>query len=145
MEFRTCLKCGHEWKSNPTSVRPQCSECKSTRSVLSEDIPAHLKFKLEFNELKAELTEFKTVFNNFIQSHESEHKQMITFELQITHDIENLLFWKEVLKKRTDPPIPSKLKPFKNPEAGLQPLRKILPPKQARNIHNYCPTEIDKL
>jgi len=132
----TCLQCGYEWKSNLESTRPQCSKCLSTKNILSKDIPPQIKFKKEITELNREIVDLKNTVSQFIQSQKEDHDNLLKFELQVVHDIKDLLFWNEVLKTRTTPQGQPATHPI--PEPTLQPIhRPIIQPK--RNIHYRDP------
>jgi len=132
-QLRTCLKCGWEWNSNDESKRPQCSRCGSTKTILSKDIPPHLKFKKEIDALKDELYFLKDVIKQLSGSQEQSSTKFTEFELKVTHNLKDLLFWKNVFRERTDPPKHKKSPSSKNPESELRPVhRKILPPKQQK-------------
>jgi len=135
MQLRTCLKCGHEWKSNPVASRPQCSSCGSTNNILSKDIPPNITFEKELNALKTEITDLRNIIIQLSESYEDELNRLGKFELQVTHDLKNLLFWNNVLKERTTPLKPPNPAQVINKERNLGPIRHM-PLKKPRNIHN---------
>lgn len=132
----TCLGCGWEWKSNSNSTRPQCSKCKSTKNIPSEDIPPHLKFKKELDKINTDITEIQNIVNQFIAAHEHEHQRLTAFELQVTHDLKDLLFWNSVLKERTKPPQTPDLSKGTNAERELRLVRRPAPINKTPNVSN---------
>ena len=132
-QMLTCLSCGHEWKSNLNSTRPQCSECKSTKNIPSEDIPPHLKFKKELDKINEEIADLRSTVNQFISVHEDQHEHQTSFELQVTHSIKDLTFWTGVLKERTKPP---HTKPQLTSEGGLRSVRRPAPINKTPTVSN---------
>lgn|GEM_PF-4704623 len=134
----TCLKCDHEFRSNQDTKRPKCSKCGSTSVILSKNIPANIKFekdvaglKEEMGKLKLENIYLKDILNNFIEMQKEKNTNHENFEIKAIHTIKDLLFWKQVLKDRTEPKEKTLSKPTANQNLELAPIPTISRPLTA--------------